>query len=277
MTAAAAVAPLVITGCGVVCAAGIGLDALAGRLPAAQVRRGPEADLAAIGGDFPPMPLTATPELRAENTSAEKGSDPWTGPRGSPWSPAIRRLHAWHTTGAARSRQTGVVIGTSTADSAVPASSAARRSCWKSPTWSASTCSPARWRTTTRARSPSGTRFAARTPRSRAAACQASAAIRFARNAISQGHVHRALVGAVEELSAQSAWAWYLSGALVPGAAVGEGSAIFVVETPAAAAAAGRVAVADCWRVRSATPAAGRTRRPAASPPASNGPCGAVA
>lgn len=70
-------------------------------------------------------------------------------------------------------------------------------------------------------------------------------ALRYARNAIGQGHVDRALVGGVEELSSQSAWAWYLTGALAPGAAVGEGCSVFMVETTMAAAAAGRTPVAE--------------------------------
>jgi len=70
-------------------------------------------------------------------------------------------------------------------------------------------------------------------------------AVQYARNAIVQGHVDRALVGAVEELCPQSAWAWHLSGALAPEAAVGEGAAIFVMETAYDAAAAGRVPMAE--------------------------------
>ncbi|WP_181874683.1 beta-ketoacyl synthase N-terminal-like domain-containing protein [Marinitenerispora sediminis] len=55
-------------------------------------------------------------------------------------------------------------------------------------------------------------------------------ALRFARNALLGGHADRLLAGGVEELSAQSAWAWYRTGALGPGVAVGEGSAVFVLE-----------------------------------------------
>src|SRR5262249_35298883 len=71
------------------------------------------------------------------------------------------------------------------------------------------------------------------------------AAVRYARNAIVGGHVDRALVGGVEELSAQSAWAWHLTGSLLPGASVGEGCAMFVVETPGGAERAGREPMAE--------------------------------
>ncbi|MFJ6494639.1 beta-ketoacyl synthase N-terminal-like domain-containing protein [Streptomyces virginiae] len=69
-------------------------------------------------------------------------------------------------------------------------------------------------------------------------------ALRYARNALRQGHADRLLVGGVEEFSAQAAWGWHRSGALEPEAPVGEGAAVLVVEPQAAASAAGRVALA---------------------------------
>ncbi|MFH8404366.1 beta-ketoacyl synthase N-terminal-like domain-containing protein [Streptomyces sp. NPDC018019] len=58
-------------------------------------------------------------------------------------------------------------------------------------------------------------------------------AFRYARNALLGGHAQRLLTGAVEELSAQNAWAWYRSGALKPGTPLGEGGAVFALQ-PAA-------------------------------------------
>lgn len=55
-------------------------------------------------------------------------------------------------------------------------------------------------------------------------------ALRYARNALVTGRATRLLTGAVEELSAQSAWAWHRSGGLPEGVPVGEGSAVFVLE-----------------------------------------------
>ncbi|MEU6106021.1 beta-ketoacyl synthase N-terminal-like domain-containing protein [Streptomyces flaveolus] len=57
-------------------------------------------------------------------------------------------------------------------------------------------------------------------------------ALRFARTALMAGHVRRMLAGGVEELSVPAAWAWYRSGALRPGASLGEGSAVFALERP---------------------------------------------
>ncbi|OIJ65806.1 beta-ketoacyl synthase N-terminal-like domain-containing protein [Streptomyces mangrovisoli] len=64
--------------------------------------------------------------------------------------------------------------------------------------------------------------------------------LRYARNALRQGHADRLLVGGVEEFCAQSAWGWHQSGSLTADAAVGEGAAVLVVEPEKAAHAAGR-------------------------------------
>ncbi|MFC4564291.1 beta-ketoacyl synthase N-terminal-like domain-containing protein [Nocardiopsis mangrovi] len=58
-------------------------------------------------------------------------------------------------------------------------------------------------------------------------------ALRYARNTLLNDHADRLLAGSVEELSAQSAWAWERSGRLSPGIGVGEGGAVFVLERDA--------------------------------------------
>jgi 3-oxoacyl-[acyl-carrier-protein] synthase II len=66
-------------------------------------------------------------------------------------------------------------------------------------------------------------------------------AIRYARNALVQGHAPRLVVGAVEELCAQSAWAWRRTGALTPQTTIGEGCAFFVLgDAPQGSASSGR-------------------------------------
>ncbi|MFI2200757.1 beta-ketoacyl synthase N-terminal-like domain-containing protein [Streptomyces sp. NPDC020192] len=69
-------------------------------------------------------------------------------------------------------------------------------------------------------------------------------ALRYARNALRQGHADRILVGGVEEFCAQSAWGWHLSGALDVDVPVGEGAAMLMVEQEAEASAAGRPVLA---------------------------------
>jgi len=72
-------------------------------------------------------------------------------------------------------------------------------------------------------------------------------AVRYARTAISHGRAARLLVGGVEELSPQLAWAWHHSKALPENTALGEGCAMFVVEDAAAAAERGRAALAEIY------------------------------
>jgi 3-oxoacyl-[acyl-carrier-protein] synthase II len=55
-------------------------------------------------------------------------------------------------------------------------------------------------------------------------------AVRYARTALTSGRADRLLVGAVEEVTARTAWAWHLTGLLTPDAPLGEGAAFFVME-----------------------------------------------
>jgi 3-oxoacyl-[acyl-carrier-protein] synthase II len=55
-------------------------------------------------------------------------------------------------------------------------------------------------------------------------------AVRYARTALACGRADRLLVGAVEEVTARTAWAWHLTGHLHPEQPLGEGAAFFVVE-----------------------------------------------
>ncbi|MET8628217.1 beta-ketoacyl synthase N-terminal-like domain-containing protein [Kitasatospora sp. NPDC004669] len=57
-------------------------------------------------------------------------------------------------------------------------------------------------------------------------------ALRYARNALVGRQSPRLLVGGVEELGPQSAWAWHLAGDLAPEAGLGEGCAVFAVSGP---------------------------------------------
>ena len=57
-------------------------------------------------------------------------------------------------------------------------------------------------------------------------------ALRYARQTLLAGHARRILAGGVEELSPQSAWAWHRTGALAPRVALGEGAAVFALESP---------------------------------------------
>ena len=112
MTTMTAVAPLVITGCGVVSPAGIGLPALAAAASGAEIG---EPDLETIGGEFPPMPLAATPDLRVEEYLGRKGVRSLDRTTRLALVACNRALAGLGTPLAAHDRaRTGVVIGTST-------------------------------------------------------------------------------------------------------------------------------------------------------------------
>ncbi|WP_031160174.1 beta-ketoacyl synthase N-terminal-like domain-containing protein [Streptosporangium roseum] len=243
MTTATTVAPLVITGCGVVSPAGVGLEPLAAAVNGTGRE---EADLEAIGGEFPPMPLAATPDLRPEEYLGRKGIRSLDRTTQLALVASNRALAGLGAPLADRDRaRTGVVIGTSTGS--IRSSSEfsretlvrekpylVRASFFPNSVMNFCASQIAIWNAL---RGVNATIADGRV--------SGLAAVRYARNAIVQGHVDRALVGAVEELCPQSAWAWYLSGALMPAAAVGEGAAVFVVETSEGAAAAGRAPLAE--------------------------------
>jgi 3-oxoacyl-[acyl-carrier-protein] synthase II len=66
------------------------------------------------------------------------------------------------------------------------------------------------------------------------------AAFRYARVALADERVTRILAGGVEELSPVGTWGWVLTESLTEGTAAGEGSAMFMLESSAAAIQAGR-------------------------------------
>jgi 3-oxoacyl-[acyl-carrier-protein] synthase II len=254
-----AVAPLAITGCGVVSPAGIGLDALATAMNGGGLG---EPQLDPIGGEFPPTPLAATPDLRVEQYLGRKGIRSLDRTTRLALVACNRALAGLGTplTDGDRAR-TGVVIGTSTGS--IRSSSEFSRdtlvqekpylvlaNLFPNSVMNGCASQIAIWNSL---RGVNATIAGGR--------LSGLSAVRYARNAIAQGHVDCALVGAVEELCPQSAWAWYLSGALTPEAAVGEGSAMFVVETPAGAAAAGRAPLAELLACEVATPGTAGTRR----------------
>jgi len=57
-----------------------------------------------------------------------------------------------------------------------------------------------------------------------------AAALRYGHNALGRGQAASMLVGGVEELCPQLAWGWPRSGSLAPGAVLGEGAAVLVIE-----------------------------------------------
>ncbi|MEQ4723312.1 beta-ketoacyl synthase N-terminal-like domain-containing protein [Nonomuraea sp. B19D2] len=232
-------APLVITGCGVVSPSGIGLEALTAPRNGAAQAEPPE-------GEFPPIPLAVIPDLRVEDYLGKKGIRTLDRTTRLALVASNRALATLDTALSDEDRaRTGVVIGTSTGSIRSSSEFSRETLVREKPYLVQATLFP-----------PSVMNFCAsqiaiwnslRGVNATIADGRVSGlgAVSYARNAIIQGHIERALVGAVEELCPQSAWAWHLSGALAPDAAVGEGAAVFVMETAEGAAAAGRAPLAE--------------------------------
>ncbi|MEV4188256.1 beta-ketoacyl synthase N-terminal-like domain-containing protein, partial [Streptosporangium canum] len=190
------VAPLMITGCGVVSPAGVGLEPLAAAVSGTGRE---EADLEAIGGEFPPMPLAATPDLRPEEYLGRKGIRSLDRTTQLALVASNRALAGLGAPLADRDRaRTGVVIGTSTGS--IRSSSEfsretlvrekpylVRASFFPNSVMNFCASQIAIWNAL---RGVNATIADGRV--------SGLAAVRYARNAIVQGHVDRALVGAVE-------------------------------------------------------------------------------
>ncbi|QES56661.1 hypothetical protein DEJ51_22820 [Streptomyces venezuelae] len=233
-----AVLPLAVTAVGVATPAGLGLEAL-GRAVAEGLTGHPEA----LPGDEtpPPRPVRTVPDLRTEELIGRKG---------------VRHLDRTTRLGLVACRlaldaqpdpvgeRTGVVLGTSTG------------SIRSSSEYSMETLrqerpylvNPSLFPNTVMncAAGQIAIRHGLRGVNATLAGGHLAGvqALRYARNALRQGHADRLLVGGVEEFSPQGAWGWHLSGALDPQAPVGEGAAVLVVEPQDAALAAGRTALA---------------------------------
>ena len=265
MTTMTAVAPLVLTGCGVVSHAGIGLDALTSHLTSAGPSAGDGsrgADLAVIADEFPPTGLAPVPDLHVEEYLGKKGVRSLDRTTKLALVACNRALAGLSTALAHEDLgRTGVVIGTSTG-SIRSSSEFSRETLVREKPYlvranlfpnSVMNCCASQIAIWNSMRGVNATIAGGR--------LSSLSAVRYARNAITQGHIERALVGGVEELCAQSAWAWYLSEALTPGVPVGEGAAVFVVETPAAAAAAGRAPLAELLACEIGSPGASGGRQ----------------
>jgi 3-oxoacyl-[acyl-carrier-protein] synthase II len=246
MTTMIALEPLQITGCGVASPAGFGLAALADAMraePSADRPDGRTPDTG-IPDDAPPIPMLAVPDLRIAETLGTKGVghlDRTTLLALIACRGALAGLDLAETDRAG----TGVVIGTSTG-SIRSSSEFSRDTLVQAKPYlvranlfpnSVMNCAAGQVAIFNALRGVNATLAGGH--------LSSLAAFRYAHNAIARGHVERALVGGVEELSAQSAWAWSLTRALAPGTAVGEGCAVFMVESRESAAQAGRTPLAE--------------------------------
>ncbi|RMI45183.1 beta-ketoacyl synthase N-terminal-like domain-containing protein [Streptomyces triticirhizae] len=243
-----------ITGCGVLSAAGQGLDALAEALHGARAPVGePTADPPA---DFPPAPLRPVTPLDIREFLGRRGT---------------RKLDRFSSLGLAASRlalggpppegedrsTTGVVLATSTGSlrslAAVARDTLVQElpylvdpSMFPNTVMNSCAGQIAIW---------NGLRGLNAT----VATGQTSslAALRHARTALARGRADRLLVGGVEELTPAVAWGRHRAGGLEPDTPLGEGAALFVVEPAGGEPAGGEAADRTRGTSRDARPETG--------------------
>jgi 3-oxoacyl-[acyl-carrier-protein] synthase II len=221
-----------VTGCGVVSPAGPGLDRLAELLKSGTP--GHSDLIAEDAGAFPPTPARIVPDLRLADYVGRKGTrrlDRMVGFSLVATHLALASAGRERAVDGGRRDRTGVAVGTSTGSV---------RSVWE---------------LARAALEPGFSYVPSRFPNSVMNSCagqiavwnsckavnatlasghaSTTSAMRFARNAIRWGQAQSVLVGGVEELCPQLAWAWHRSGTLEAGAVLGEGCAMFVTEDAA--------------------------------------------
>ncbi len=220
-----------ITGCGVVSPAGAGLDALATAL-----RAGTPGNAELIAGDvgrFPPLPVrTVAPTLHPGDFVGKKGTrrlDRMVGLGLIATHLALESAGRAKGADGERPLSTGVALGTSTgsvrsvqelADAAFTPGRAYVPSRFPNSVMNSCAGQLAVW-------------YGYKAVNATLAGGHASsaAALRYGHNALRRGQAASMLVGGVEELCPQLAWGWARSGSLAPGAVLGEGAAVLVVES----------------------------------------------
>ncbi|TDQ48468.1 beta-ketoacyl synthase N-terminal-like domain-containing protein [Actinorugispora endophytica] len=218
-----------IVGCGVLSAAGSGLDALAEAL---EGRRAPEPDPAdAPGGEeFPPLRVRAVTGFRPAERLGGKGLSRLTRTDQMGMVACGQALEQLDGLDDDARRRTGVVLGTG-------AGSVRRLGEFTRDTFVQERpymVNPSHFPGTlmNSCAGQTAIRYGLTGVNSTLSGGPTAglSALRFARNALANHRADRLLAGSVEELSAQSAWAWHRTGALGRDVAVGEGCAVFVLE-----------------------------------------------
>ena len=236
------VAPLAITGCGVVSPTGVGRTALA-----TAIRDGFDGYVApaAEPGDYPPVPLWSVPDLPVADLLGRKGLrnvDRMT------VLALIAVKYALEEAGgvdAGELNSAGVVLATAAGSLRSLTDVAMDTVIQEKPYM----VNPARFPNVVMnaCAGQIAIRTGMRGVNATVSAGQASslAAFRYARIAMAQGRATRLLTGGVEELAPIGVWGWQVAGGLAGGAAAGEGAAMFMLEDSAAARAAGRPILAE--------------------------------
>jgi 3-oxoacyl-[acyl-carrier-protein] synthase II len=230
MTASApAVRPLTITSAGVVSAAGLGLTALAEALTTGKLPDAPAPDPGP--GDYPDIPLRPVPDPDFAGLLGRKGLRHLDRTTKLGLVACGEALHSYATDGTGDA-DTGVVMATSTGSVRSSAEFCRDTLVQERPYLvnaghfpnTVMNCCAGQVAIRNQLRGVNAT----------VAGGQLSSlfAFRYAHNALGRGRARRLLVGGVEELSPQTAWAWQHGGRLQPGTRIGEGAAVFAVSAP---------------------------------------------
>lgn len=219
------VRPLPVSGCGVLSPAGFGLTPLADAIAGQQTGCSDPAEI--VGDETLPEPIRVVPGLRPREILGRKGTRFLD--RTTALGLVTSRM-ALESVPEATNEDAGVVIGTSTG-SVRSSSEFARDTLTQEKPY---LVNPGLFPNTVMNGCAGQIAIwnSLRGVNATLSGGQVSSlhAIRYARNALDQGQADRLLVGGVEELSPQTAWAWRRSGSLSEDTPVGEACGVFVVD-----------------------------------------------
>lgn len=219
--------PIAVTGIGVVSAAGVGLDRLKELLDG-RIAPPPATEEAE---SYPPLAVRPTPELQLTDYVPRKGTRRLDRMAGLAVITSKLALASAGRAGVDELRErTGVTVGTSTGSVRSLCEIATETLGQDEPY----NISPSRFPNTV-LNSCAGqiaiwNSLKAVNATVAGGHASSASAIRYGRNAIRHGRADSMLVGGIEELSPQLAWAWHGSGQLTEQAALGEGCALLVTE-----------------------------------------------
>ena len=235
--------PVLITGCGVISPAGVGLDKLAELLAAGT--GGSTELIAEDAAAFPPVEVRTVPQVKVADYVGRKGTrrlDRMVGFGLIATTTAMTSAGRGEREADRELREsTGVAVGTSTgsvrsvwelASSAYEPELSYVPSRFPNSVMNSCAGQIAIWNS-----------FKAANATLASGHVSSISAIRYAANAIRWGQARSVVVGGVEELSPHLAWGWTRSGALAKDAVLGEGAAMLVTESRESAA--GRPVLAE--------------------------------
>ncbi|MFJ8310498.1 MULTISPECIES: beta-ketoacyl synthase N-terminal-like domain-containing protein [unclassified Streptomyces] len=243
MSSSVAPAPVRITGYGVLSAAGIGGKALYEALRSGSLPAGDGAAGALGGKEAPPLDLRSVPDFDPQEHLGRKGLRALSRTSTLGMTASELALDSLpHLIDPAERADTGVVLGTSTGSARAFSEFFQDTYEQQRPYLVSPALFPGLLLNHCAAQVAMRHSFTGVNASLAGGQISSLSALRYARNILVNGRAKRLLTGGVEELSAHSAWAWHHSGVLGADAALGEGSAVFVLEHGTSGAALAELA-----------------------------------